>query len=423
MAVAGRSVGISASGATRLVVLLGLMLFISYVDRGNLATVAPLIKDELHISSTQLGVLFSAFYWSYTLCQFPAGWLAERFGAKSLLMMGAAIWSISTLMTGFVNGLYALLALRVLLGIGESAAFPCTNKLLAAHVDPFQRGRANGMTTFGQALGPAVGTWIGGLIAASAGWRSLFVLIGCASLLWLMPWWQTRLPAVRVVHHDSAASISTRRILRERALWGTAIGLFSANYGLYFTSSWLPTYLVKARGLSVAQMAQTASAIYVVWALSALTMGWLFDRLIRAGASRTRVSKALLATACIGKIGCIGVVVFAPPAMAIPFLFINESFSGLVSSVVWQMSQTIAGPHAIGRWIGVQLTFGNVAGIIAPLITGMTIDFTGRFAAGFGLVALAYIVGAIAWLFIVEEVEPLDWSAALQSAGQAQPLP
>src|SRR5277367_4593516 len=150
---------VARSSPAKLVVLLAFVLFINFVDRGNLATVAPLIKDELHLNSTQLGLLLSAFFWSYTLCLFPAGWLAERFGAKPVLTVGVVIWSLGTLLTGVVGGLYSLFACRLLLGVGESAAFPCTSKLIASELPVTQRGRANGVTVFGQGLGPAFGTW------------------------------------------------------------------------------------------------------------------------------------------------------------------------------------------------------------------------------------------------------------------------
>jgi MFS family permease len=143
-AVASKGLPVAGSHPTRLVILLAFVLFINFVDRGNLATTAPLIKDELHLSSTQLGLLLSSFFWSYTLCLFPVGWLAERFGAKPVLTGGVVIWSLGTMLTGIAGGLYSLFAYRILLGIGESTAFPCTSKLLATELDVTQRGRANG---------------------------------------------------------------------------------------------------------------------------------------------------------------------------------------------------------------------------------------------------------------------------------------
>jgi MFS family permease len=398
-------------GAVRLVILLAVVFFISYVDRGTLATAAPLIKDQLHLNSTRLGLLLSAFFWSYTLAVAPAGWLAERYGAKPVLTGGVALWSISTLLTGLSGGLYSLFVCRLLLGIGESAAFPCVGKLLATQIGSNARGRANGVTVLGQALGPAGGTWIGGMVAAKWGWRPMFVCFGALSLLWILPWRRTTLSAPLATNQRATEPpVPLTMLIRERSLWGTSIGLFCANYALYFFSSWLPTYLVKVHGLSMNQMAQTAGAIFVVWALSAFAVGVLFDWLLRSGANRTTVSKALLVIGCVGKVTCITGIVLWPAALAIPLLYFNELFSGFFSPIIWSMSQTIAGPRAIGRWMGLQLMFGNVAGIIAPVVTGLAIDFTGSFAVAFWLVAAFLGIAAFAWLFLVQQVEPLQWN-------------
>jgi len=133
-------VGIGAS----VVPLLAIAIFINYVDRGNLATAAPLMKNELGLSATQLGLLLSMFFWSYTPCQILAGWLAEKITATRVLAIGLAIWSLATAVTGLVSGFAALLALRLLLGVGESAAFPCSSKLLARHLPQHRLGSANG---------------------------------------------------------------------------------------------------------------------------------------------------------------------------------------------------------------------------------------------------------------------------------------
>src|SRR6202050_2732145 len=154
----------AASGSRQLVLLICAALFINYVDRGNLATAAPLIQEQLHLSATELGTLLSAFYYSYVLATAPVGWLGERFGAHRVLGAGVAIWSASTLLTGFAGGFVSLLLLRLLLGLGESAGFPCSSKLVAVAVKPAGIGTANGMMAFGYLIGPALGTVIGGLL-------------------------------------------------------------------------------------------------------------------------------------------------------------------------------------------------------------------------------------------------------------------
>ena len=144
--------------------LLAAALFINYVDRGAVPTAAHLIQDELGFSARQLGLLFSAFFWSYTLLQIPVGWVAERYGAQRVLAGGLAVWACATMLVGLAQSFAALLALRLLLGIGESAGFPSVSKLLATVVPVKSLGTANGIVAFAYLLGPAVGAYCGGLI-------------------------------------------------------------------------------------------------------------------------------------------------------------------------------------------------------------------------------------------------------------------
>src|SRR6516162_5974183 len=189
MSLAQRGVGEGISA--RVVALITVVAFINYVDRGNLATAAPLISDQLGLSHTQLGVLMGAFFWSYAPAQLPAGWLAERLDPRRVLAAGLALWGVATALTGFATGFMMLLALRLMLGLGESAMYPATFKILTREASENQRGRVNGSMASGQLLGPAVGTLVGGLLMAWVGWRAVFLVFGVASLLWLWPWLRT----------------------------------------------------------------------------------------------------------------------------------------------------------------------------------------------------------------------------------------
>ena len=171
-----------------LIVLLSLSLVIAYVDRGNLSIAAPLIKDELGLTASQLGILLSAFFWSYTPFQIVSGWLADRFDPGWILAAGFAMWSLATMVTGVVHGIAMLLVLRVMLGIGESVAFPAYATILSRHLPEDRRGIANAAIMTGTALGPAIGTLAGGTLIAMFGWRPVFVVLGLITLAWLAPW-------------------------------------------------------------------------------------------------------------------------------------------------------------------------------------------------------------------------------------------
>lgn len=404
-----------------LVLLVTAAVFINYIDRGNLATAAPLMQDELHLSASQLGILLSAFYYSYVPCMPFTGWLAERYGAKRVLGAGVALWSVATLATGFAGGFLALLLLRLMLGVGESGAFPCASKVIANAVDVGSLGIANGIMSFGYLLGPAVGTLLGGSLMAILGWRPLFIIFGALSLLWLWPWRRAELASALVppsTHHVEVpaaglpAEPSFASILRRRELWGASLGHFASNYGYYFIVSWLPFYLVKSRGFSLGAMAQIAASAYLLNAVSALAMGWLADRWIRGGRSPTMVYKSIMAANHIAGIACMIAMVLLPSAGSIAALFIFEIVSGCSYPGLFAIPQILAGPAATGRWVGVQNAAGNAAGLIAPVITGVLVDQTGHFDAAFALAAAINVLGLIGWVPMLGRIAPIQWKMA-----------
>jgi MFS family permease len=257
-------------------VLLGLVTFINFADRGNLATAAALIKRDLHLSATQYGWLVSGFFAAYAPANFIAGWLAEKFDPYRTLAIGLLIWALATGLMGAAGSFGFLLLLRVLLGLGESVSYPCASLIFSRLTPASRRGLANGLIAAGSALGAAVGVWIGGRLMAAFGWQPVFIGFGCISLIWLAPWlWATRGLAASRSHPAGPDLIS---LLRQRGLWAAGAGQFCYAYNLYFVLTWLPLYLVKAKGLSMAQMADLTGLIYLVYAVSGPLMGALVDR-------------------------------------------------------------------------------------------------------------------------------------------------
>lgn len=394
----------------RLVALLALAIFINYVDRGNLATAAPVIKNDLHLSATQIGVLLGAFFWTYTPSQLGAGWLAERVGVHRVIAAGFAIWSVATFLMGVLSGFAALLCMRLLLGLGESVAFPCSSKLLAQHVTVDRRGRANGAIGVGLALGPAFGTYVGGLILARFGWRTLFLSMGTLSLLWLWPW--LRQPS------DADAENASRRdsgpflidIVRRRAALGAGLGHFCANYTLYFVLSWLPLYLVRERGFSIVRMATLGGAVYLMQGLGAFLTGWALDRWVRSGATPDRAYRTTMVVSQLAVAICLLGALIAGPRLSAACLLISGFTFGLVTPTLYATAQTFAGPVAAGRWVGLQNFLGNIAGVTGPVVTGFLIDRTGHFAAAFALAIGTALIGLLTWLVIIPTIEQLDWT-------------
>jgi MFS family permease len=397
--------------------LLAAALFINYVDRGAVPTAAHLIQDELGFSARQLGLLFSAFFWSYTLLQIPVGWVAERYGAQRVLASGLAVWACATMLVGLAQSFAALLALRLLLGIGESAGFPSVSKLLATVVPVKSLGTANGIVAFAYLFGPAVGAYFGGLLMVAFGWRSAFWVFGGLSLLWLLPWSRVRLPA-STVQTSVANGPTLRTLLRQPSLWGTSLGLFSSNYTFYFMLTWLPFYLVRERGFSTGEMTGLTGSAYVVNALSALVAGWAIDRVARSGRANLAY-KSVMVAAHVGSVACMLCIALASPAWAVGGIFVYQILSGMSSPGVFAMSQILAGPSASGRWVGIQNAMGNLAGVIAPALTGLIVAETHHFTAAFVLAAMVSVVGVVGWVWMVPKLAPLPWP----TLERVRPLP
>lgn len=391
--------------------LLGLVVFINYIDRGLLSTGASLIQDELQLSNTHIGLLLSAFFWAYTPGQLLAGWLVEKMNPYRMLILGFLLWSLATIATGLVVGFVAIFVLRLVLGLGEAAAMPCCSKILALQLPPHKLGFANGVLGLGLALGPAFGTYVGGIMMAGYGWRVTFIILGVVSLLWL--------PAWRSATRELTASSNTMGelrpappmhiMIRHRAVWGACLGHFSANYSLYFVLTWLPLYLIRARGFTVTQMAELSGVMFVVLAASNLAAGWACDRWMSAGASGTLVRKTFLIAGHVGSAACMLVCAVGSPDIAIAALMGAMVFFGFNAANVLAVAQTLGGPEAAGKFTGIQNCVANLPGILAPIITGFVVDQTGRFSLAFLISASVALLGVLGWGVLIRRMEPIAW--------------
>ncbi|MBZ5594025.1 MAG: MFS transporter [Acidobacteriia bacterium] len=391
--------------------LLVISIAVNYIDRGTLSVAAPFLASELHLTKTQLGSLFSTFFWTYAAFQLVAGWLVDRYDVRWVLGLGFLIWSLATLFTGMVNTFGALFLLRLLLGMGESVAYPSYSRILASSFPERHRGTANALIDAGCKVGPAVGVLIGGLVVGHFGWRALFLVLGLGGLVWLLPWgiWGPHPVSMKAVRHEDSPGIL--QILRQRDAWGTFLGLFCVNYAWYFLVFWLPSYLVMERHFSANMMAVFGSVPFWGIALSSTASGWASDRLIARGGSPTRVRKAFMAGGMLLSTLILSVAMVRDPVISMVLLIVVSLCYGLFTSNLWAITQTLAGPEAAGKWTGWQNMVGNFAGIVGPWLTGRIVDVTGQFLLAFVAVCIALVVGATSYLVIVGELKPVDWRA------------
>ena len=334
-----------------------------------------------------------------------------------MLLAGFLLWSLATIVTGFTANFVQLFACRLLLGVGESVTFPAMSKLLAEHVDEQLRGLANGVVQAGLAFGPAFGVFSGGLLTAAYGWRFFFIGFGISSLIWAFFWWvfaQSRAQEVQRSHRARQA-VPMREILQQPSLWGASIGHFCGNFVLYFNITWIPYYLVHERHWSLAQMSAISGTSFLVAGCSCIAAGQLADVLIRRGYSRTRVRKSCWVVGGIGLGFSLFICGYSNDLVSAASLVAAGFFAGIFGLNTYIVGQTRGGPAACGRWTGVQNFLANIAGLIAPSITGVLVDRTGSFTLPFTIAGTLAFVGVVAWVFLTGPLEPIAWLAESES--------
>jgi MFS family permease len=423
--------------------LLVLSVVLNYADRSNLSVAVPVLEHQFSITPTRVGELLGAFFWTYALAQVfgLAGWLTDRFDTGWVLFYGFLLWSLATAFTGLATSFVAFFALRLVLGMGESVAYPCYSRIFAA-LPQEHRGLANSLIDAGTKLGPAAGTFVGGAILIHFGWRMLFVLFGVGSLAWLLPWYfaissgepsgrnrrlgenpardQAPNPAREQAQNQAqpGAGSSIAQILQLRCAWGTFIGHFCGNYFYYFLLLWLPAILVKEEHLSIAAMSKVAAATFLLIAVSTVVAGWITDRLIARGASPT----AVRLTAVVGGQATAAILIaFAlvrgHPLVALGLIAIACVGQGAYASNHWAIAQTLSGEQMAGRWSSLQNGFANFSGIVAPWVAGFIVQTRGSARLAFVATGGVALLGACSWAFLVRRVEPVDWDVqALKSA-------
>lgn len=396
----------------RILALLFISSFLNYVDRSNLSVGAIDIQRDLGISSYQLGLLLSGFFTTYAALQLfmVAGWFVDRFDVRTVFAIGFFIWSAATGVTGIAQSFATIYALRLLLGVGESIAFPSYSRILAERYPEHHRGLANAIVDAGTKTGPALGTLAGGLLMAQFGWRAFFLALGGLSLLWLVPWFRW-MPAATATERreERTDAVGIGDLLRKRSPWFSAFALFCSNYFWYFLVTWLPAYLEEERHFSKSKMAVFGSASYLAIAASTMACGWITDRLIARGGSPTRVRKTATGLGLSLSTIILLVVVVRDENLAMALLVASCVSYGIFAPNLYAMTQTMAGPRAAGKWTGFQNGFGNLAGVAAPAVTGWVVQQTGQFYAAFVVAAAMALSAAVLYVFGVGPIRQVEF--------------
>ncbi len=398
---------------------------ISYIDRANLAIATPFIRQELGLDAAAMGVVLSAFFWTYAVMQLPAGWIIDRIGVRLSLILAVGWWSIFTITTGFARGITQFIGARLMLGVGEAASLPSFTKVAFNWFPRRERGLAcsifNSGSTAGSALSLPLVTWL----IVIVGWRGAFIVTGFLGIAWVLLWWfiyrdperhravapqaVDTLLAERTAPVAVTAIISWADLFRYRSIWGLMIGMFCLNFAIYFFITWFPSYMLQARGFSLTSLGTLGMVPALMAIVGNWLGGWASDRLLKMGWTATRARKTCLVGGMV--VGSsIGISAFMENVYLCLALFAlaygSLSFTGAnVWTVVSEIAPTPGHVASIG---GIQNFAGNLAGIVITTFTGVMLALTkGSFlvplAAAGGLCA----VGALSYLFMVGKVEPL----------------
>jgi len=402
------------SPGSRRWIIIGLLTLgttIAYVDRSNIsvALAVPDFKRLFHLTDQQRGTLNSAFFWSYALLQIPAGWLVDRYGVKTPYAIAFLFWSLVSAVTGLAGSVYQFVALRVMLGVGESLVTPASMRWIRFHFGENQRGLAVGVFMSGTKFGPAIGAPIAAWLIAAYGWRAMFVVLGLGGLIWLIPWLllvgndDRQMERHEAARTTAPARVPFARVMASPVIWGTIVGTFCYMYFVYFCMTWMPAYFVERRHLSLASMGLYTFFSFAGMAGMAALAGWAADRRIARGGDPVRVRKAftiagflMASTEVIGGLS-------DSVSVALFFAVFSLTGLGLATANYWALTQTLIPGGAIGRIVGIQNCAANLPGIVAPILTGWLKQSTGSYDAPMQATWVFLILGVVAYVFLVKE--------------------
>ena len=394
-------------------ILLTAGLIIAYVDRTNLsvALAAPEFRNFFQLSDEQRGFVNSAFFWSYTLLQIPAGLFVDRFGVKWPVTLALLLWCGASAATGSAGVLWQLIGLRLLLGIGESVIFPAGLCWIHRNVDERRRGLAAGIFVSGTKWGPALGAPLAAWLISHFGWQSMFRVIGLGGLVWLLPWAMFTSDGERNPRQSAADILPLADLLRSRIMWGAMIGTFCYNYFLFFSITWLPAYFVERRHLSLNSMGMYTMFSFAGTAVVAILAGAAADWFIRRGADAAATRRWFTIAGLVGAATEVAGALSESNQVAVFFAIFSMAGLGLATANYWALTQTLMPRKAAGRVAGLQNTALNLAGIAAPIITGWLKEVSGSYTLPMQTIGIFLLIGVWAYLYLIR-AQPSGRAAA-----------
>lgn len=390
---------------------------INYMDRTNVAVAAPALSADLDLSPAQMGLVFSAFAWTYSALQIPGGIVADKFAARILYPVLLVGWSLATLVQALANGLATLIGARAVIGVFEAPSFPLNNRIVTEWIEPEKRASAIAFYTSGQFLGLAMLAPALVAVQTVIGWRGLFVATGLVGIAWAVIWYifyrdpekSAPQPSDSNAEPDQSLDATSRDnsiVWKNRNLIGIYLGQFCLGTLTIFFLTWFPTYLVDYRGVEFADSGWLAAIPFIAAFCGVLLSGQVSDRLVQRGYSHGFARKAPVLTGMLLSTIIIAANFTDSTAMVIVFLSIAFFGNGL-ASIAWVFVSLMAPKGRVGLVGGIFNFCGALSAIVTPLTIGLVVDGE-NFAPALFYIGFFAVVGTLSYLFLVREVRPVD---------------
>jgi len=407
---------------------------INYVDRSALSIANTSIQRDMGITPSQMGILLSAFSLAYAFSQLPLGMIIDRLGSK--ISLGAALlgWSVAQTASGLINSFSAFIGLRVVLGIGEAPMFPSAAKALAEWFEAEKRGTPTGIVLSSTCIGPCLAPPLLTLLMVTWGWRGMFIVTGVFGILVAACWFAfykskarylAELPAeereqllAAQAHKQAVPSArpsvqaqlaAWAELFRHKSTWGAVLGFMGVIYMLWLHLTWLPGYFEREHGLSLYQTAWVVSLAYVFGALGTIVAGRICDRLVKNGASVLGSRKRVVVTALLAAAAFTVPLSFGSGFLLSVALLCCALFSvNMASSTAWMIANTVVDSQRVASFGSIQNFGGYLAGSVAPIVTGFSIQQTGSFASAFLISAAVAAVAAMAYVLLLKQPVSTD---------------
>jgi ACS family D-galactonate transporter-like MFS transporter len=401
---------------------------VNYLDRTVLGIAAPALTRDLGIDAAVMGVVFSAFSWSYAASQVPGGLFLDRFGTRITYALSVGFWSLFTLLHALAGGLTSLLGLRLALGVSEAPCFPANSRVVATWFPQSERAFATGVYTVGEYIGLAFLSPVMFWLLVHHGWRSLFIVCGLIGFAFVLVWIARYRdpPEHKTVNAAELDLIeaggglvgsdgkSVRidwskagKLLRFRQMWGICIGQFAGNSTLVFFLTWFPTYLATERHMAFLKIGFYAVLPFIAASVGVLFGGWWSDAMLRQGRSANVARKAPIITGLLLASTIITANFVESNAAVIAILSLAFFAQGM-AALGWTLVSDIAPKGMLGLTGGIFNLAANLAGIVTPLVIGVIVAATGSFFYALAFVGALALMGALAYIFILGDVERIE---------------